>query len=395
MYCTVEEAILEIKKGRMLVVVDDENRENEGDLLMAAKYATPEAINFMATHGKGLICVPMTKVHAQKYGLEAMVKHSSDPKETAFTVSVDLKGSHTGISAFERSATILALAKENASARDFTSPGHIFPLIAKNKGVLEREGHTEAAVDLARLAGLMPMGVICEIMNEDGTMASGDKLVRFCQKHGLKCLTIEALKAYLQKEKSQCGQFSARAMLPTAYGDFKMMGYACEDGSHHLALVLGDLSQEQVPLVRIHSECLTGDVFGSMKCDCGDQLNKSLERIKCAGAGALIYLKQEGRGIGLINKIKAYALQEKGMDTAEANVALGFEEDLRDYRVAGEMLKALGVERVRLLTNNPDKVKALTDMGILVVERLAIMGNECAHNVRYLNTKKEKMGHWL
>lgn len=395
MYCTVEEAILEIKKGHMLVVVDDENRENEGDLLMAAEYATPEAINFMARHGRGLICLPMTRDYADKYGLEMMVKDSSDPKETAFTVSVDLRGCHTGISAFERSATIQALARESSLASDFTKPGHIFPLIARDGGVLEREGHTEAAVELAKLSGLKPMGVICEIMNEDGTMASGDELFTFCQKHGLKCLTIETLKTYLQKEKSQVGHFSATAMLPTAYGDFKMMGYDCEDGSHHLALVLGDLSQEKAPLVRLHSECLTGDVFGSMKCDCGDQLNKSLERIKCAGTGVVIYLKQEGRGIGLINKIKAYALQEKGLDTAQANVALGFEEDLRDYSVAGDMLKALGVHKVRLLTNNPDKVKALRERGIIVVERLAIMGRDSAHNARYLKTKKEKMGHWL
>lgn len=391
MYCTVQEAIQIIQKGEMLVVVDNEQRENEGDLLMAASFATPEKVNFMATHGRGLICVPMEESYIKRLELEPMVQKSSDPKETAFTVSVDMKGQHTGISAFERAETINFLASKESQASQFTKPGHIFPLCAKKGGVLEREGHTEAAVDLAKLAGLSPVGVICEIMDDDGRMAKGKSLKDFCERHQLKCLTIEALKAYIGGE----GTYVASTELPTAFGVFNLQGFQCKDGSYHVALLKGNLSESKTPLIRIHSECLTGDAFTSLKCDCGEQLKRSMAAIQESECGGILYLKQEGRGIGLINKIKAYALQETGLDTAEANVALGFPEDMRSYQVAGHMLRALGVRQMKLLTNNPDKVQAMSDEGFKIIERVPLVGENRCENRRYLETKKNKMGHWL
>lgn len=392
MYCSVEEAVAIIKMGGMLVVVDDENRENEGDLLMAASYATPEKINFMATHGRGLICAPITQALARQLDLPPMVSDNSDPKETAFTVSIDLSGLHTGISAFERSRTLMALTESNVTAEFFTKPGHIFPLVAKPGGVIERQGHTEAAVELAQMADLPPVGVICEIMADDGTMARGECLKTFCEKHKLKCLTIEALERY---QKSKKYGFTTSAKLPTKYGAFDLMGFECENGSHHVALVMGTPFHMNAPLVRVHSECLTGDAFGSAKCDCGDQLHQSMAKIAEEGSGIILYLRQEGRGIGLINKIRAYALQDQGLDTSEANLALGFHEDLRNYSVAGKMLQALGIQTVRLMTNNPDKVSALEKEGIMVRDRIEIKGAVLPTNAFYLETKKNKMGHWL
>ncbi len=392
---TIEEALEDIKSGKMVIVVDDENRENEGDLLMAAEKVTSEAINFMATHGRGLICVPMTARRLNELDISTMVNINTDHKETAFTVSVDAAETTTGISAHERATTILKLLDTNAKPIDFNKPGHIFPLVAKEGGVLKRAGHTEAAVDLAKLSGLYPAGVICEIMNEDGTMARIPDLMEYKEKHKLKIITIADLIAY-NKDKETLIERVTEAEMPTKYGIFKIVGYINKiNGEHHVALVKGDISNNEPVLVRVHSECLTGDAFGSLRCDCGDQLVAAEKAIEKEGKGIVLYMRQEGRGIGLINKIKAYSLQDKGMDTVEANIALGFPEDMRDYGIGAQILADLGVKKIKLMTNNPKKITGITGYGIEIVERIPIQMNHNERNEHYLKTKKDKMGHIL
>jgi 3,4-dihydroxy 2-butanone 4-phosphate synthase/GTP cyclohydrolase II len=393
MFSKIENAIQEIKAGRMIVVVDDEDRENEGDLVMAMEYATPESINFMATHGRGLICAPMITEDVERLKLNPMVSNNTDPKATGFTVSVDISTAKTGISAHERAETLLALMKAESKAEDFTRPGHIFPLHAKDGGVLKRAGHTEAAVDLSRLAGLKPAGVICEIMNDDGTMARVTDLIKYCKKHELIMITIKDLIAYRKQNETHIKRVST-AEMPTKYGDFTMVGF--EDvlnGKHHVALIKGDISPNEEVLVRVHSECLTGDAFGSLRCDCGEQLALALQKIEKEGKGVLLYMKQEGRGIGLLNKIKAYKLQDNGMDTVEANLALGFDNDLRDYTIGAQILYDLGVRDIRLMTNNPLKISGIEDYGLRVVERVPIVMEYNEKNYYYLKTKQEKMNH--
>ncbi|NBI05490.1 bifunctional 3,4-dihydroxy-2-butanone-4-phosphate synthase/GTP cyclohydrolase II [Senegalia massiliensis] len=392
---TIEEAIEDIKAGKMIVVVDDENRENEGDLLMAAEKATAGEINFMAKYGRGLICTPMTKERVNELDIYPMVSVNTDPKETAFTVSVDSTETTTGISAEERAMTVQKLIDTTATSNDFNRPGHIFPLVAKEGGVLKRAGHTEAAVDLAKLANLYPAGVICEIMNEDGTMARVPELMEYVKEHNLKIITIADLIKYRRKNESLIERAS-EAFMPTKYGEFKIVGYVNKlNGEHHVALVKGDVSDENPVLVRVHSECLTGDAFGSLRCDCGDQFAAAMRNIEEEGRGILLYMRQEGRGIGLINKIKAYALQDKGMDTVEANIALGFPEDMRDYGIGAQILSDLGVRKVELMTNNPKKLSGISGYGIEVVERVPIQMNHNERNEYYLKTKKKKMGHML
>lgn len=390
---TIEEAIEEIKKGNMVVVVDDEDRENEGDLVMAAEKVTPQSITFMATYGRGMICVPLEEARASELDLHLMVDKNNENMGTAFTVTVDHSSSTTGISAFERAKTVKELTNLSAVKGDFVRPGHVFPLVARNGGVLKRAGHTEASVDLARLAGLYPAGLICEIMNDDGTMARVPQLMEYVKHHGLKIITIAQLIEY-RRSNEKLIRKAADAKMPTVHGEFRIVAFENSiSKEHHVALVKGDVTTDEPVLVRVHSECLTGDAFHSLRCDCGEQLNAALMKIAEEGRGILLYMRQEGRGIGLVNKIRAYELQDQGKDTVEANVLLGFPPDLRDYGIGAQILCDLGVKKIKLLTNNPKKLVGLKGYGLEVVERipLQIEGNEV--NSFYLKTKKEKMGH--
>lgn len=392
----IEEIITEIKSGHMVIVTDDEDRENEGDLLMAADQVTPEKVNFMTRYGRGLVCVPITEERTKQLGLQQMVRHNSEVYKTDFTVSVDAThGISTGISAHDRAATIKVLSSSTTKNADLRQPGHIFPLKSVTGGVLRRAGHTEAAVDLARLAGCDPSGAICEILNEDGTMARLPDLLQFKKKHGLKMCSIRDLIAYRrQREKLVIHEQEVR--LPTDYGDFQLHLYrATPDNEHHLAIVKGPIDSTKPALVRVHSECLSGDVFGSRRCDCGSQLHRALGQIEKSGHGVLVYMRQEGRGIGLAAKIHAYKLQEEGLDTVEANEKLGYPEDLRDYGVGAQILFDLGVRQMKLLTNNPRKVVGLEGFGMEIVERVPIACDPHEHNAHYLSTKKTKLGHFL
>ena len=391
-FSSVEAVLEDIAAGKMVILLDDEDRENEGDLVMAAQFATPEAVNFMITHARGLLCVPMLAEKAEKLGLTPMISSNTDPNGTAFTISVDAIESTTGISAFERSNTVCKLANPKSAKEDFWHPGHIFPLVAKEKGVVERCGHTEASVDLARWAGLEPVGAICEIINEDGSMARLPGLVAFSQKHGMKVLTIAEMVRWKKEKDSEIEPIS-RAELPTKYGDFTMLAYENGSGEPEVAIVKGDVAGREDVLVRLHSECLTGDVFGSYRCDCGEQLAEALKKIEEKGEGIVLYLRQEGRGIGLANKLKAYALQEQGHDTVEANHLLGFPTDLRDFSVGAKILKSLGVKSIQLMTNNPEKITELEKFGITVSNRIPASTEVHDHSKKYIQTKVDKLGH--
>ena len=392
----IEAVVKDIKAGRMVIVTDDAERENEGDLVMAGSKVTPEAVNFMAKNGRGLICVPLAESRARQLGLQRMVAHNREVHRTDFTVSVDAaKGVTTGISARDRARTIKMLASAKSRPADLTQPGHVFPLQAKEGGVLQRAGHTEAAVDLARLAGLDATGVICEVLKEDGSMARLPDLQKFRRRHKLKMCTIRDLIAY-RRRRERLVQREQCVRLPTDFGDFDLYLYrSLTDGAHHLALVRGEIDPKQPVLVRVHSECLTGDVFGSRRCDCGSQLHQALKQIADHGSGVLVYMRQEGRGIGLPAKIHAYKLQESGLDTVEANKRLGFPMDLREYGLGAQILSDLGVHKIRLLTNNPRKMVGLSGHGLEIVGRVPIKSKPHAQNARYLRTKKRKMGHLL
>jgi len=392
---TIQEALEELKKGSLILVVDDEDRENEGDFICAAEFATTQNINFMATHGKGLICMPMSRKYVEKLQIPQMVSNNTDNHETAFTVSIDHVDTTTGISAAERSITAMKCVDDNAKAEDFRRPGHMFPLLAKKNGVLERNGHTEATVDLMRLAGLKEVGLCCEIMQDDGTMMRLPALMELADKWKIKIISIKDLQSYRKRFEKLVDAVTKNKM-PTKYGEFTAYGYVNRlNGEHHVALVKGDIGDGKDVLCRVHSECLTGDTFGSLRCDCGEQFASAMTQIEKEGRGILLYMRQEGRGIGLINKLKAYELQEQGMDTLEANLALGFAGDEREYYIGAQILRDLGVKTLRLLTNNPDKVYQLADFGLEISERVPIKIQPTVYDLFYLQTKQDKMGHIL